>query len=152
MDGNSTPSVMNKTIFVLSQPEVVIQPVTQTVDAGSTVNIMCRVENNVTVTQMVWYRNGTEINSTNQLLEENISNRNITNILTRTNIEYTTIYECRGDNAAGHGNKRQATIYVVSPGSLNDETCTNETDERETEWSRTLQGTYDKKSCPTGMS
>ncbi|KAL3883153.1 hypothetical protein ACJMK2_029444, partial [Sinanodonta woodiana] len=82
---------------------------------------------------------------------ELFSNGNTTNILTRTNIQYATRYECRGDNDAGKGNTRQAIIFVVLLGSHNSETCTNETDQRGTEWSRTLQGTYDKKSCPTGM-
>ncbi|KAL3883202.1 hypothetical protein ACJMK2_029492, partial [Sinanodonta woodiana] len=152
MDGNSSPSVMNKTIIVLSQPEVLIQPVTQTVDAGSNVSITCQVVNDANITQMVWYRNGTEINYTNPLSEEEISYCNRTSILKRKNIQYTTIYECRGDNAAGPGNTRQAIIYVVFLGTHDSKTCANETDKRGTNWSRTLQDTSHKKSCPTGMS
>ncbi|KAL3877079.1 hypothetical protein ACJMK2_034834 [Sinanodonta woodiana] len=152
LDGNSSPSVMNMTVFVLSQPEVFIQPVTQTVDVGSNVSISCQVVNDVPITQMVWYRNGTEINSTNQLSEENISFGNTTSILTHKNIQYTTKYECRGDNAAGQGNMRQAMIYVALSWPHHDETCTNETDKRGIKWSITLQGKYDSKPCPTGMS
>ncbi|KAL3877058.1 hypothetical protein ACJMK2_034813, partial [Sinanodonta woodiana] len=152
LDGSSSPSVMNMTVFVLSQPEVFIQPVTQTVDVGSNVIITCQVVNNVPITQIVWYRNGTEINSTNQLSEENISFGNTASILTYKNIQYTTKYECRGDNVAGQGNMRQAMIYVALSGPHHDETCTNETDERGIKWSRTLQGKYDNKPCPTGMS
>ncbi|KAL3883261.1 hypothetical protein ACJMK2_029544 [Sinanodonta woodiana] len=152
MDGNSSPSVMKRTVFVLSQPVVFIQPVTQTVDVGSTVNITCQVVNHVPINQMVWYRNGTEINSTNQLAVETFFNDDSTHILTCTNINYTTTYECRGENAAGHGNKQQTTIYVVLSGSLSVKTCISETDKRGTEWSRTLHDHYDKKSCPSGTS
>ncbi|KAL3883262.1 hypothetical protein ACJMK2_029545, partial [Sinanodonta woodiana] len=152
MDGNSSSSVMNKTVFVLSQPVVLIQPVTQTVDAGSTVAITCTVENNVSIIQMVWYRNGTKINSTNQLSEETFQISDTTNILTYKNINNTTTYECIGENAAGLGNMQQANIYVVLPGSQSAETCITDIDKRGIEWSRTMQGTYDNKSCPSGMS
>ena len=86
--------------------------------------------------------------------EETFLNGTTTNIhiLTHRNIQYTTIYECRGENNAGQGNMQQAIIYVVLPRPQPDETCQTENDTMGTEWSRTLQGTYDKKPCPTEMS
>ncbi|KAK3598142.1 hypothetical protein CHS0354_027442, partial [Potamilus streckersoni] len=148
-DGNLAQSVMNKTVIVWSPPLVSIKPVTQTVNAESTVNITCQVENDVQITRMVWYRNDTEINLSNQISVETFLT---VSILTHKNISQTTIYKCRGENAAGPGNTRQANIYVVLPGSQPGGICDTDTDKRETEWSRTLQGTYDNKSCPAGMS
>ncbi|KAK3581721.1 hypothetical protein CHS0354_023408 [Potamilus streckersoni] len=146
------PSTMNVSVYVLSQPVVSIQPLTQTVDAGATVNITCKVENNVTLTQMVWYRNGANFNSTNKLSEETFSIAGTTYILTRRNITSRTVYECYGVNNAGPGEKRQANISVILLGSEESVTCNNETDYWGTKWSRTLQDTYDIKSCPPGMS
>ncbi|KAL3883250.1 hypothetical protein ACJMK2_029533 [Sinanodonta woodiana] len=146
------PKTMNISVYVLSQPVVSIQPLTQTVDAGSTVTITCKVENNVTLSQMVWIRNGININSTSKLPEETFSKTGTAYILTRRNITSATVYECYGENDAGPGEVRQSNISVVLLGSGQSATCNNETDSRGTKWSRTLQDTYDIKPCPIGMS